>query len=523
MRFLDLIEQKHRVRAMAHQFRERTAFLVTDVAGRCADDLGNRVLLNVLGHVHADERFLVVKKEFGERFCELGLADAGRTQEYERADRTVRVGDARARTFHRIGDLAHRFFLTDDAPLQIFFHAHKLLRLLFEHAGNRDAGPAGYHISNILLQDLLFEDASRALQLLQALHFHIEFALKRRQFPVTDLRGARQISRGFRGVRFDAQGLKILLDRFHLREPLLLVVPAKLQFRGLFPQIGDLFLYFLDAALGVLPFLRFCFFLERFFFDFKAHGFPVGFFEHGRLVLKRDAQRGGCLVDEVDRLIRKEPLRDVTGRKRHRCDDGVVRDAYPVEKLVLFFETAEYGDGVLDGRLLDMDWLETALECGIALDVLLVFLKCCRTDDAQIAACKRGLQHIRSVHRAFGGAGAYDGVDLVDEEHHFAFGALDLLHDGFETLLELAAIFRPGDERSRVKRCELLSFERFRHVAACDTLGEPFRDRGFADTRFADQYRIIFRAAGEDLDDAADLVIASDDRVEFVLRREFGK
>ena len=43
-------------------------------------------------HVDADHRPLVVEQEVGERARELGLADARRPEEEERADRPVGVG-----------------------------------------------------------------------------------------------------------------------------------------------------------------------------------------------------------------------------------------------------------------------------------------------------------------------------------------------------------------------------------------------------------------------------------------------
>ena len=52
------------------------------------------MLLHVLAHVDADHRPLVVEQELGERPGQLGLADAGRAEEQERADRPVRVGQA---------------------------------------------------------------------------------------------------------------------------------------------------------------------------------------------------------------------------------------------------------------------------------------------------------------------------------------------------------------------------------------------------------------------------------------------
>ena len=50
-----------------------------------------------------------------------------------------------------------------------------------------------------------------------------------------------------------------------------------------------------------------------------------------------------------------------------------------------------------------------------------------------------------------------------------------------------------------------------------DALGEALDDRGLADARLADQHRVVLGAAREDLDDAADLVVAADHRVELAV------
>jgi hypothetical protein len=49
------------------------------------------------------------------------------------------------------------------------------------------------------------------------------------------------------------------------------------------------------------------------------------------------------------------------------------------------------------------------------------------------------------------------------------------------------------------------------HVAGDDALGEALGDRGLADAGLADQHGVVLGAAREDLDDAADLVVAADD------------
>ena len=56
------------------------------------------MLLHALGHVDAHHRLAIVEQELGERLGELGLADADRAQEHERADRPVRVLKASAGT-----------------------------------------------------------------------------------------------------------------------------------------------------------------------------------------------------------------------------------------------------------------------------------------------------------------------------------------------------------------------------------------------------------------------------------------
>ena len=119
MRLLDLVEQDHLIGPPPHRFGERAAFLVADIARRRADQPRDRVLLHVFRHVHAHQRGLVVEQEFGERLGELGLADAGRPQEHERADRPVRVLQAGARAAHRGRDGLHGLGLADDALAEL--------------------------------------------------------------------------------------------------------------------------------------------------------------------------------------------------------------------------------------------------------------------------------------------------------------------------------------------------------------------------------------------------------------------
>ena len=166
----------------------------------------------------------------------------------------------------------------------------------------------------------------------------------------------------------------------------------------------------------------------------------------------------------------------------------------------------------------DLDRLEAALERGILLEVLAVLVERGRADGLQLAAGEQRLQDAGRVDRALGGTRTDQGVDLVDEGDDVAAGA-DLLGDLLQALLEVTAVAGAGDERAEVERVELLVLQRLGHVAADDRLGEALDDGGLADAGLADQHRVVLGAAGEDLHDPLDLLLAPDHRVELVVAR----
>src|ERR1700674_1869824 len=66
-------------------------------------------------------------------------------------------------------------------------------------------------------------------------------------------------------------------------------------------------------------------------------------------------------------------------------------------------------------------------------------------------------------------------------------------------------------------------FERLGNITLRDPLSKPFGDGRLADARLANQDRVVLRPAGEDLDDAPDLLLATDDRVELALACQGGE
>ncbi len=191
--------------------------------------------------------------------------------------------------------------------------------------------------------------------------------------------------------------------------------------------------------------------------------------------------------------------------------------------LVALLEPAQDRDRVLDRRLADEDLLEPPLERGVLLDVLAELVERRRADHAQLAAGEHRLDHVAGVDRALGTARADDRVELVDERDHLALGVGDLLEHGLEAVLELAAVLRPGDHRPDVERDEALVAQTLRHVTFDDAAGESFDDGGLADAGLADQHGVVLGAARQHLDDAPDLLVASDDGIELAVARVLGE
>nr|BFE70017.1 hypothetical protein GCM10020092_033180 [Actinoplanes digitatis] len=182
---------------------------------------------------------------------------------------------------------------------------------------------------------------------------------------------------------------------------------------------------------------------QRRFLDLQAGQPPGELVEFRRHRVDLRPQHRARLVDQVDGLVRKEPVGDVPAAENHRGDQSRVLDLHAVEDFQPFPQTAQDRDGVLLGRLLDEHRLEAPLQRRVLLDVLAVLVQRRRADHVQFAAGEHRLEHVPGVHRTLGAApGADDRVQLVDEQQDPSLGGLHLGQHGLEPFLELAAVLR---------------------------------------------------------------------------------
>ena len=285
------------------------------------------MLLHVFRHVEADQRRLVVEQELGERLGELGLADAGRPQEHERADRPVRILQAGARAPHRGRDRVHRLGLADDALAQVVLHAQQLLLLAFQHPVDRNAGPARDHLRDVIGGDRLLQHRALAFGRPRCLELLLELG----DAAVGQLAGALVFALALRIGELDAQLIELGLEPSGRSESFSFSdFQRAVRSAECFSSAASSFSSVLRRARepGSCSFFSAsCSILSR----MTSRSMRVEL-----LGLGIDLHLEACrrLVDQVDRLVGQEAVGDVAVRQRRRRHDRAVGDAHAVVLLV---------------------------------------------------------------------------------------------------------------------------------------------------------------------------------------------
>mmetsp|Transcript_1391 Transcript_1391/g.4210 ORF Transcript_1391/g.4210 Transcript_1391/m.4210 type:complete len:200 (-) Transcript_1391:440-1039(-) len=125
MRLLDLVEKHEAVGLSPDAVRELTLLVITHIAWRAADELGDRVALHELAHVQADHRVVAAVVRLRQRLAQLRLANTRRAAKYEGGQGPVRIREAGPRSPDSLGDGYHGLILADDAPVQDILELHE--------------------------------------------------------------------------------------------------------------------------------------------------------------------------------------------------------------------------------------------------------------------------------------------------------------------------------------------------------------------------------------------------------------
>ena len=181
--------------------------------------------------------------------------------------------------------------------------------------------------------------------------------------------------------------------------------------------------------------------------------------------------------------------------------------------MVLFVsrpESLQDLDGLVDGGLVDHDFLQAPGERSVLFDVFKV-LERGGSDHPELPRRQQRLDQHRQIHGpARGRPGANRGVNLVDEQNgHEALS--QRRRDGFEPLLEVTSKASSRQERGCIEGEDLGFPERVGNLVPKQAKRQAFGQRRLAHAGVADEHGVVLAAAAENLERALQLGCPSDE------------
>ena len=101
-------------------------------------------------------------------------------------------------------------------------------------------------------------------------------------------------------------------------------------------------------------------------------------------------------------------------------------------------------------------------------------------------------------------------MHFINKQNDIAVGSFNVFQNGFQPFFKFAAEFGTGNQRPHIQRQQAFVFQTFGNVIIDNAHGQAFNNCRFAHTGLTDQYRVVFGAAGQDLNGTADFVFTAD-------------
>ena len=187
--------------------------------------------------------------------------------------------------------------------------------------------------------------------------------------------------------------------------------------------------------------------------EFPAHRGQFLFqgLESDRLGAQIHTHPGAGRIQNIDGLVGQPAAAQITAGKLSRALDRVVAHIDAVGPLVLRHNAPQDGHRLLQGRLVQLDQLETSGQGRILLEILLVLAPGGGRDGSHFAPRQGRFEQVRPIAAPGRVARPHEGMGLVDEQDGRHGRGLDLVDDALEALLELALDAGPGLKPAHVQ------------------------------------------------------------------------
>ena len=187
-----------------------------------------------------------------------------------------------------------------------------------------------------------------------------------------------------------------------------------------------------------------------------------------------------------------------------------------MKDLVSLLKAPQDTDGILNGRLIHHNRLETPLKGRILLNVLPVLVQRRGSDAVELAPCQHRLKHVARIHCAVSLTCAHDQMQLIYEKNDLTIRLFYILKDGLEPLLKLAPILGSGHQSAHIKGKDLFVLKRTRNIATGYSLSKCFYNRSLTNTGLTDEHRVVLSLPRQNPDDITDLSISANYRIKLL-------
>ena len=326
--------------------------------------------------------------------------------------------------------------------MKLCLHAKQLLTLALQHPLDRNTGPFGNNLCNILRSHGLGDYRILYRSLTRCQIFDLLLSLG--HLSIADLRHLAIVSYPFGIMSLYLIVLDLLSLRLEFRQNAFLIFPT-------LPQCFTLLRQFLQFGLDLVHLERHTLTLYGLTLDLELPYAAVQLSYRLGNGVHLEPEFRGRLVYKVYRLVRQKTACDISVGEFDRSNQCVILYADLVVVFITLLQASHYGDGSRRRRLIDHHHLETALQSLVCLEVFLIFIKSGGAYGAELAPCERRLEDVRRIHGTRGASGPYQRMDFINEKNHFSLTFNHFLYNSLEAFLELSLILGASDERSHVK------------------------------------------------------------------------
>ena len=161
-------------------------------------------------------------------------------------------------------------------------------------------------------------------------------------------------------------------------------------------------------------------------------------------------------VQSIDGFVGQRTIADVSFGQRNTSLNRLRSVGHIVVIFISLLDVIEDLQSIFRRGRLKLYFLKTAIQCTVFLDALPKFVDGRGADALHFATRQSRFQNIGGIQTTGCTSRTDDGVDFINEEHHFTM-RLQFVNEFAQSVFKLATVLCSGHDRSHVQRNQSLT------------------------------------------------------------------